>query len=242
MMKKAVKKKEIISVEAWDNASQIQIWWTIPKFIEWLRDHRTDPVASRSVEYTIVILSTTLIEGFLFDLIAEEIMVPAKIKKLEDRLIVDMNKRLANASWLNYIELFKLATGIDLNKLTSNDTWKGINILFQLRNLLIHGNVIEVVYYTKKLNEPVYNSKYKHIYNYLLELKIIQDRFIKLKPNDLNIFKEEPDLLSKEAIDHFWTLTNSLINDIYNNYVKSELQFTSDSYLRAFKEDFEYGL
>src|SRR6476646_4062117 len=142
-----------------DNSVSDQIWVSIPDFMEWLKTLQTS-THSYGANLTMILHSTTLIEGFLFDLLETEIGLPIQTKKLSDRLLVDLNKKLEKAAWLNYIDIFELVTTKKLSSLTDNQTWKGINMLFQLRNMLTHGKTIEVKYYSANLNEPRLTSKY----------------------------------------------------------------------------------
>jgi hypothetical protein len=204
------------------------LWIEIPKYLEWLFKQRKNKNPIYGINLSIILHSCTLIEGFIYDVLEEEIGTPQvkKFKKLEERLYNELCLKLQIATWTNYISLFELITNQKLSQLTDNETWKGISVLFQLRNMMTHGKSIEIVIHRESENSVTLNNKYPSIISYLKEVGI--------KSPTLPV--PTTPLISNESADHFYGLTKKFIQDLHQNYLIPKNGEIWDSFAIAFEE------
>jgi len=200
------------------------IWLTIPNYINWLSKQRKRKVKISGINLTIILHSATLIEGFLYDVLEEEIGFSEDQSSLENRLYNELYMKLQAAAWTNYISLFELITNKKLLTLTDNETWKGITMMFQLRNMVTHGKSIEITIDKQKPKEHTVNKKYTAVISYLNEIGI--------RSPDLPV--PTTPLLSDESADHFYKLTVKFIGDIHANYLIPKNGQSWDAYEIAF--------
>lgn len=209
-------KKEDELYDEYDHASISFAWWSMPKFIDWLKNQRKfNPNETFGINLTIILQSATLIEGYLYELLSGECEGPLYNKSMEDRLLIDLNNRLSKASWLNYQELFLLIIGKKLSDFIDKESWKAINILFQLRNLLTHGKSVELKFYSRSQKEPEIKGKYKTIYEYYKEVKIIDVKSDDFAPGAVGF-------VTSESADFFFRKSRNLMDILYEKIGKSE--------------------
>ena len=147
----------------------------------------------------------------------------------EDRLLIDLRKRLENASWAQYVELFELITGKKLNAHTQNETWKAIIVLFQMRNMLTHGKTIELKFYRDNPNDAKLTTKYSNVLTYLKEVGIIDTKDPKFNPRRIS-------LVTDATSDFFHKMTVQFISDIYIKHFNGRESMMSDSFEIAFSD------
>jgi len=213
--------------DGFENSISDQIWTSIPNFIKWLQILRKKSKHSHSINLTIILHSATLIEGLLFDMLESEMGRPVRTKRLEDRLLIELIRRLENSTWTQYIEIFELVANKKLSSFTNNQTWKGINALFHLRNMLTHGKSFELKFYKDNPKEPKITTKYSNIVNYLKEVKVINTKEKGYNPKLMSI-------ITNESADHFYKLTDKFLGDLYKKHIKNNIPETTDSYENAF--------
>lgn len=202
--------------DEYDHSSTSYAWWAIPEFVKWLKGNRDNEKEEvYAINLTIILHSATLLEGFIYQLLVEECGTPSYNKDIDDRLLIELNKRLENASWKNYQELFILIIGKKLSDFTNQKNWKSINMLFQLRNSLTHGKSIELKFYNKYQREPVISGKNKTIYNYFKEIKLIDVNSKEFLPGAV-------EFVTSESADYFFSETLSLIDTLYLKIGKSD--------------------
>lgn len=111
-------------------------------------------------------------------------------------------------------ELFKVLTQKELKDITEEKVLKGINHLFNLRNVITHGNEIHFESHQNKLgNEIKVQGKYNAIYEYFKEIKLVEKKYTDI--NDIDIF------LTNKVTDYFIATTL--------DFVKDFRQFSSDT-------------
>jgi hypothetical protein len=223
-------KKEMENLrESYDHSIIDEVWITLPSFIEWLKNKRSETKHYYSINLTILFHSTCIIEGFLFQLLTDNCGHPCENKTMEDRLQIDLFKKLESASWLQYVEFFQLISGKKLSELTDNETWKAITILFQLRNQLTHGKYLELNFKTLERSEPLINGKYAHIYTYYKEVGLIDPKREDFVPGIVSF-------VTSESADFFYLKTKKLLEDILKGYPDENwLGIVKEAYDLAFE-------
>jgi hypothetical protein len=215
-----------------DNSISHNAWWTLPTFISWLLKQRKRNIRQAyGINLTVILHSACIIEGFLYELMSSECGTPVYKKSIDDRLLIDLNQRLDNASWQLYQDLFKIVIGKKISDFTTHENWKAVIILFQLRNLLTHGKTIELKFYNKERVEPVLSGKYSTLYTYYKEIKLID-----IKSDDF--IPGAVDFVTSESADYFYNETKFLLEQLNEKIGKSESYngLISDSYDIAFGE------
>jgi hypothetical protein len=188
----------------------------LPTFIDWLKIQRESNFRQRyGINLTVILHTACIIEGFLYELLSSECGTPTYKKSIDDRLLIDLNKRLDNASWLQYQELFKIVFGKKITEFTTPENWKAVTMLFQLRNLLTHGKTIELKFYTKEQVEPVLSGKFATLYTYFKEIKLIDTKSKFFLPGAV-------DFVSSESADFFYNETKFLLGQLYQKIGKSK--------------------
>ena len=111
------------------------------------------------------------IEGALKDILIEYLKKTENDSvKRKDEYLKDLLKQ---KGYQESKSLFKVITGINWEKeLISQNTHKAIEKIFQLRNVIVHGNSFQVVYDENSKGDI--QGKYKQIYAYFInEVKLI---------------------------------------------------------------------
>ncbi len=219
--------------DEYDNSTSHNAWWTLPDFIEWLKKQRNRKnKQTYSINLTIILHSACIIEGFLYEMLSFESGTPTYKKDISDRLLIDLNMRLENASWLVYQDIFKIVFGKRIIDYTTNQNWKALTMLFVLRNMLTHGKTLELKFYDKKQFEPVITGKYSTIYTYFKEIKLIDTRSKDFTPGGI-------DFVNEDSADFFYKEAKFLMEQLYKKLIlKSNwLGPVEESYKNAFNLD-----
>ncbi len=132
-------------------------YYNILQFTKWLIVERSfsqknEQLNSTPINITILINCCVILEGFLYTLVKDylffegpkcnkEFGIEKKQLPLFSKILEEYSIQLDKDSWNGYIRLFELFTSCEIDKKT--ELWKAINILFQFRNLLVHGNELE---------------------------------------------------------------------------------------------------
>lgn len=213
--------------DEYDNSILHNAWWVLPDLIDWLiKKRQLKKSPSYGINLTIILQTACLIEGFLYELISTEIGTPVYKKSLNDRLLIDLNLRLENASWILYQDLFKIVFAKKISDYTTNHNWKAINMLFNLRNMLTHGKTVELKFYDDKQLEPIFTGKYSNLYSYYKEVKLID---VKSKA----FIAGNVDFVSMESADYFYQEGKFLLEQLYLKIGNTNEQIAT-SYEMAF--------
>ncbi len=173
-------------------------YMNLPDFVVRLKTIRGEHQDS-SINYTIILLSTTIIESVLFDILNLTLENSHPNTQLFERLLINQLEKLDKASWNDSIQLVEIVYGKKLNTCIDSDLWKTISNLFTLRNLLIHGKPITV---GNRMNdqhqiESEYLGKLNQIHSFLIEKGVMN--------------KDETGILRNSVTDFFWESTKRFI-------------------------------
>ena len=196
------------------------IWYMYYAFIEWQVQKRKEndkevQAIHPSLNISIIASCCAVIEGFLFTIIKDYLFLNIsmdKTKKSPEEVSNIMEEKIAqleSATFDKYKNLFSEITGIKISEMVNPITFAAINIMFQFRNKLLHGNEIEVHYHKNSdmtLNNVNIFGNYKNIIKYGIEKKIIV----------LDFKNDTFDILTNEFVDHFFCHTTKFICEVYD--------------------------
>lgn len=179
------------------------------KVVDWKisnRIHLKEEGILEALNCSIIIDCTAYIEGFVNLYLVEYLnqhYSNLENKGIYQHFIDEINK----SSFQNTIELYKLLTENDFKLITIENIYRGITVLFQLRNIIVHGNEIGFNKLTTGNRTEIKLTEKKHdnIYNYFKEVKIL-NRYYDEK-SDINMF------LTDTMTDHLVLITKNFAND-----------------------------
>lgn len=210
-------------------------WLSLLHSLNWKMNQQNSvsKAISSSLYYSIILDLTGIIEGFTnqtldrilelrtsFSFTAEQLEdlegtdfwnesdneEPNEESEFNARLIENLKDDLQKSTWSGYNNAFKLIFGKSILDKLDNDTWKCINSLFMLRNMIIHGKILSINYNhidgTNNYTITV-DNKYQSVYSYLSEKKLIE-----VGPTGY------VDLISKISIEHYYANVKSYIREI----------------------------
>lgn len=213
-------------------SSELNAWWYLPSLIEFLQKSRLEnPDQEYSMNISIILHSATILEGFLNELLSEYIGESINDKTWKHRLNHELNSRIEKSSWGDLQYLYKLIFGKDLSSNTDNDTWKGINSLFDFRNMLTHGKIIRLnVYKENGARKAKLTGKYEKVYNFLSNEKKLIEK--------VNLEMEYPsiDLVTNKAADYYWRTTFQFLTQVYKTRRK-DVPLIEDSFEMTFGKE-----
>ena len=181
--------------------------------IHWLnkiRKTEKDKDVIRGINLSISILLCSYVEAVLYELLLETI----EKRKSETtdsfylKLLDETINKLSKASWTQYLDVCQSILPTALDKYTDNETWKGISILFYLRNIAVHGKIVDakLLFKDDKL-QLEYSGAYEKAINYFKERKV-------LKKNNINTRSHK--ILSTQVTSHFIKLVDKFIHEIFH--------------------------
>ena len=113
-------------------------WWELPSFVEFLRKSRIKNLKlNGAFNISIILHSATIIEGFISQLLNDNLIFIDNSPTFKGRLEIEFSQRVEKSSWNELQQLYKLMFGNDLSSETENEIWKGVSTLFTLRNILV---------------------------------------------------------------------------------------------------------
>lgn len=181
--------------------------------IHWLNKIRKttkEPTIVRGINISITILLCSYIESVLNELL-NMIIEKRKIETSDKsyiKLLDNTFEKLNKASWTQYQEICEILLPIPINRYTNNEIWKGISILFNLRNIIVHGKAIKSkLFYKNEKFEVEYSGIFERAMLYFKEQKV-------LKPNQIKSSKHK--ILSTQATIHFIKITDKFVDEIFN--------------------------
>ncbi len=182
-------------------------YYNLPYFVDYLIRQRSK-IHSSNINYTIIILSTTIIESLLFDLLNLCIGDSFDLNTMEGRISNDLSNRLNKASWNEFQKITPILLNKKLNDCVDNELWKTIQSLFDYRNEIVHGKpfIVEKSIDGNEVNYS-YQGKMKKIFEFLKEKDVIQD--------------QRPGIMTNEIVDFFWLNTKKFILEI-SSQLKTE--------------------
>lgn len=219
-------------IDELESTNEANAWWYLPSLIEFLKKARNEnPGEKFCMNISIILHSAIIIEGFLNELLSDFVGMRMNDKSLEDRLNIELAQRIDKSSWLDLQYLYGLIFGRELSHDSGNAEWKGVNSLFDLRNMLMHGKTMRVSVYSKSgIRKVKLFGKYEKVYKHLAqEKKVIQQ---------MNLKAEYPhvDLITNESVDYYWQTTKNFISCLVEIH-KNNMPTIESSFEIAF--DFE---
>jgi hypothetical protein len=201
--------------------SQARSFWQVISWkIEQLQIHESSLPESDLYRSLIIDLSG-FVEALLAEilLVASNVNLPLSIAGLRtentanNRLVEDFQARLDSATWSHYDELVRIVLGRNLSKHMPNETWKGLQVLATLRNMLSHGKAPR---YTASRSpegsiEVRFHSKYDTVYLYLVEKKVV--------PQMKNL-QESARFISSDVVNHFIDTVNAFLGAMSESLTK----------------------
>lgn len=142
-----------------------------------------------------------------------------------DNLLNERNKELliskvSSATWSEYKKLFKVVTGKSLPELTQPH-WENTTFLFQFRNLLAHGEQINIISQwdrSKGLKLSDLNRNKNNLFQHLEEMGFIEEakfgKYLRWS------------FLSDEVADHFVATARSFLSTLATNTPDSSSEET----------------
>lgn len=194
-----------------ESTTDSNAWWYLPSLVKFLRKSRLENFSEMyCMNISIILHSATIIEGFMNELLSEFIGESIRDETLNDRLNKELNQRIERSSWNDLQYLYKLIFGKELSTDTDNDTWKGINSLFDFRNMLTHGKIIRLSVFNDNGKRKIQLfGKYEKVYNFLAkEKKVIEKVYQKGDSASVN-------LITNESADYYWFTTLEFIEQIF---------------------------
>ncbi len=179
--------------------------------IHWLNKIRktiNEPELIQGINISITILLCTYIEAILNELLG--CIIEKRINESDDanyqRVLESIQIKLSKASWNQYLDICKTILPKSLNFYVDNETWKGIMILFSLRNILVHGKEIKskLLFHDDKL-EIEYSGVFQQILDYFKEQKVLKAHQLKSSSHKI---------LSIQSTNHFIKITDKFVDEI----------------------------
>jgi len=183
-------KKEIEKIES-------NSYYTLPSFIENLRKQRGENEDS-NINFTVILLSTTIIESVIHDLLNQTIGDSFNLETINGRMYEELSIKVNKAPWTELNSFSKLILGKRLNDCVDSELWKSIQLLYDYRNHIMHGNSIAIE--KSIINEQVhytYTGKLKKVFDFLAEKKVLDN--------------EKPGILTSRIADYFWNETKEFV-------------------------------
>jgi hypothetical protein len=212
------------------NANYIPTWEILPSAIRCItmqRNHLNDKkkLSQKNelkqticgLNYSIILNSACLIEGILDNFLK----VTTKIKflsieksrsKFEEKLFEDFINRISISTWSKYNSIFEIVMNKKLSDFfneANKALWKDVEFLFKFRNLLAHGESIEMNYGDQS-PEVVYHEK-ADVIEQFLKSRDLADK--QLEEGDL--FLEY--FLTDKIADYFFEKTKEFIFELSDN-------------------------
>ena len=180
-----------------ENTLESNSYYNLPSFIERLKKLRGVNEDS-NLNFTLILLSTTIIESVLHDLLDLTIGKSFNQETINGRIAEDISLKINKATWSDFNSLSKIVLAKSINDCVDNELWKSIQILYDYRNHIMHGKsfVIE-----KKIKGDKtyyeYKGKMKKVFDFLMEKKVLDSK--------------KPGVLTTKIADFFWDKTKEFV-------------------------------
>lgn len=198
--------KKILSVN-----NSITTTYHLIGHIHWLNKIRktiNEPDIITGINISITIMLCTYIESVMYEILND--IIEKRIKETNDtsyqRVLLSLKINLEKASWNQYLDICKILLPKTLNSYTDNETWKGIKVLFSLRNVIVHGKKVKskLLFQNDKF-EIEYSGIFEKILDYFKEQKVLKSHQIKSNKHKI---------LSIQSTNHFIKITDKFIDEI----------------------------
>jgi hypothetical protein len=172
----------------------------LPAFIEKLREQR-DGLENFNINFTIILLSTTVIESVLYDLLSLTIREKVDSDTIEGRLADDLLSKIDKGTWSTFNKTAEILFNKKLNICVNNELWNKIQNLFRYRNFISHGKPFTMNIY-KEGDETKFKIEgdISKVIQFLIQMKLVQ--------------AEKPAILNSDISDFFWESTKEFVSAI----------------------------
>lgn len=199
------------------------VWLYYPSLIKWKIEQR-NKVDKIEKDYLISTINASLIiematfwEGIVNEMQTEIFFDRLGQKdKFHESLNEYFDEKLSKATWATYIKVFDLLLGESLTNRIENENWKAINILFNFRNMLVHGKEIQIDYFEDggKIGVESPNG-FKKTFEYLKEKKLLN---VSLSPRLNSV-----DMLNSDVVDFLYNHLIKFIENLFDLFPDSEV-------------------
>lgn len=200
--------------------------------IHWLNKIRKttkETTIITGINISISILLCSYVESVLYELLR---MIIEKRKKETtnvsyQKLLDNALEKLTKASWTQYLEICEILLPTSLNRYTDNESWKGISLLFNLRNIIVHGKTVKskLLFKDNKF-EIEYSGVFEKAMQYFREQKVLKGHQLKSSNHKI---------LSTQATIHFIKITDKFVDEIFSKI--SNEQEIDRMFLSVFHKD-----
>ena len=201
----------------------------------WLREQRNGcaylkPTLLHGINATLIVQCGMFFDGLLASALTSAMPYPEDVNTADARLVAEYHDRVHREyTFFKNTKLFKIVTGKTLSELMLNDgRWQSLKVLFDFRNGLAHGRLIEFrVYFDKATDhyEPDFSGNYAVVEKYLLEKKLL-NATVKATGRGWPF-------LESQIADHFCELMQPLAYDIVGFFPDGD----AAKYLRSVLEN-----
>lgn len=204
-------------------------WHYYPQMIKWKIENRNllenKSELRNTINLSILIDLTTFLEGFLTKVLNVVIDKRQDENNLFSKKIIEhYREKVSELTWSKYNEYTDLILGKKISQITSNETYKAINILFIFRNLIIHANDLQIHYYKIENKDDYYSdSKFNNVISFFKEKKLAEWNLTKLLDNNGIV-----NLISDNIVEFFYENSINFIKDLIKALQEDE------------KKDFEF--
>jgi len=200
------------------------VWLYYPSMIKWkiqqrnLLDKTKVAYLISTINASLIIEMATFWEGIVFEMQSEIFFdrFGQGADGFHESLNRYFDKKLSNATWTTYIEYFDLLIGGKLANKIENENWKAIQVMFNFRNMLVHGKEIEVQYYDDNgrlhADSPYGFNK---TFQFLNEKKLLDLSF---KPHMNTV-----DMLNESVVNFFYANVIQFIESLFDIFPDSEV-------------------
>ncbi|MBK9043190.1 MAG: hypothetical protein IPN97_08365 [Saprospiraceae bacterium] len=193
-----------------------RVWSPQSAFIKWVIENRTflksmnlDLGFHMNLVGSLCSILESVCECILIENLTSNQHIPAELDKIKMRN--DVNR----AQWKNFDSLFAKVFSNNISFYANNV--QNIDYLFKLRNSVLHGNKLELVYsidHKKEANFQIKGGKYKEVYDFLKHNQILKD--------DINSLDSNPSVLFSDlVIDYFLNETIIFVRSLSNSILTS---------------------
>lgn len=96
------------------------------------------------INISISILLCSYVESVLYEVLLA--IIEHRKKATSDnaylKLLDNTIEKLTKASWMQYLDICEIILLKPLHHYTDNESWKGISLLFNIRNIIFHGKAV----------------------------------------------------------------------------------------------------
>jgi len=202
----------------------------------------------KAINYSILMMVNSMLEGFMQDLLKAHLKhiklqkywqhrkAPKEVRQglgLEFNLNEKLIKEIEEGTWSKLKNQFKLIFGKTLDEYVGSRIMSPIHCQFTLRNMLAHGNTIEVEILKDEEENRVleFNKKYESVFKHLIQNNLIEDTI----PNNIKLTR----IFETKAVDYFVKSSIAFLEELSDKlpeYDRQSMCFLLLKYLESTKK------